>query len=374
VIGFITDKTGAASSSFSDAEWGAEARIDALNAAGGINGHRVELKIQDDASTPQGNATAAQIILTAHPIAVIEDSSFTFGGAPALNAAGIPVAGPDFDAGEWVHDSNMFSVIPPTSAPVNGHLYTYTQLINVMKMLGITKLASVGANLPSIVNSTNQLFQVAAQAGISKCYENNTLPFGTSDYTPAALTIHSAGCDGVWAPILLSSSIALAQNLKNVGSAAKLVSADVVYDQTLVGNTSALRSLAGDYTTGWVNFQNPTPGVQTMVNNLRQYTPYRGGIVVFAILMGYISADLLIKGLQMAQPNPSPATIISSLRTVGSYDYGGIWPSPMTFRGFGTPAMFPPTMCAPVFGISDQGFTSFNGGKSVCGTLVSTKA
>jgi hypothetical protein len=46
----------------------------------------------------------------------------------------------------------------------------------------------------------------------------------------------------------------------------------------------------------------------------------------------------------------------------------------MTFRGFGTPAMFPQTQCSPVFAITGQGFQPFNGGKPVCGNLVSTKA
>jgi hypothetical protein len=178
----------------------------------------------------------------------------------------------------------------------------------------------------------------------------------------------------VYSPILLSSTIALAQGLKNVGSAAKIVSPDVAYDQSVQNNPSALQSLAGSYTTAWVNLQTPSPGTQTMLSSLRQYTAYRGGIVNFNILMGYLSADLLTTGLRMTQPDPTPAKIVSALRTVGSWTGDGVWASPMTFRGFGTPAMLPQTSCSPVFAITAQGFQAFNGGKPVCGTLVSTKA
>jgi hypothetical protein len=81
----------------------------------------------------------------------------------------------------------------------------------------------------------------------------------------------------------------------------------------------------------------------------------------------------MIKGIQMAGSSPSPSKITAALRTVGNYDGDGILPSPVTFKGYGTPSMFLPNSCEPLFQITASGYQPANGGKLVCGTLTSTK-
>jgi hypothetical protein len=44
IMGYITDETGSASSTYSNAVQGAQARIDAQNAIGGVIGHKLELR------------------------------------------------------------------------------------------------------------------------------------------------------------------------------------------------------------------------------------------------------------------------------------------------------------------------------------------
>jgi branched-chain amino acid transport system substrate-binding protein len=373
VIGFITSQTGRASSSYADSERGAQARVNALNATGGINGHPVQIVMYDDTSTPSGNQTAANLILTKNVVGVIDDTSFAFGGYQALKAAGMPVVGASVDGPEWGQSYNMFSVIPPTQTPINGRSYTYTSLVNTFKLLGIKKLGGVGYNIASVTQAADQMFQLSADAGIAKCYNNDTISFGVNDFTAVALAVRSAGCDGVYVPMLLTSVISIAQEFKGSGVNAKLV-IPTAYDQNVQNNPSALNALAGHYTTAQVDMTNPSPGAQTMLNSLRQYAQYTSGIVNLNVLFAYLSADLLIKGIQMAGPSPTPSKIVSSLRTIGSYDGGGILPTPVTFQGFGTPAMFPPKSCSPIFMITTKGYAPFNDGKPVCGDLVSTKA
>jgi branched-chain amino acid transport system substrate-binding protein len=373
-IGFITSQTGGASSSYANSVKGAEARIDALNAAGGINGHPLKLIMYDDQSTAAGNATAAQLLIQKNVLGVIDDTSFTFGGAAALTRAKIPVTGASIDGPEWGASSNMFSVVTPTETPVNGQQYTYTSLVNTFKLLGIKKLAQVGYEIPSVTQAANQTFALAAQVGISKCYNNNTISFGANDFTAVVLAIKSAGCDGVYVPMLLTSEIAIAQGLKSAGSTAKVVSPSVAYDQNVLDSPASLSALAGDYTAAEVDLTNPTPGSQTMIANLKQYTGYTSKIANLNTVFAYLGADVLIKGIQMAGSDPTPSSVIAALRTVKSYDGGGILPSPVTFQGYGTPAMFPPTACGPLFEITTSGFQPANGGKPVCGTLSSAKA
>src|SRR5580658_4927586 len=75
LLGFVTDETGSASSTYTDAFDGAEARIDAQNAIGGVNGHKLVLVEEDDQSTPTGNLTASQILLSKGVFGILEDNS-----------------------------------------------------------------------------------------------------------------------------------------------------------------------------------------------------------------------------------------------------------------------------------------------------------
>ncbi|HUZ09204.1 MAG TPA: ABC transporter substrate-binding protein, partial [Acidimicrobiales bacterium] len=59
-IGYVTDLTGVASSTFADGAGGAQARIDLQNAQGGVNGHKLKLVVEDDQSSPTVNKTASQ--------------------------------------------------------------------------------------------------------------------------------------------------------------------------------------------------------------------------------------------------------------------------------------------------------------------------
>ena len=75
LIGYMGDLTGPAASTFADGPGGAQARIDVLNAAGGINGHPIQLKVVDTTSRPTGAATAAQELVSDHVFGVIENSA-----------------------------------------------------------------------------------------------------------------------------------------------------------------------------------------------------------------------------------------------------------------------------------------------------------
>ena len=153
-----------------------------------------------------------------------------------------------------------------------------------------------------------------------------------------------------------------------------MVSPSVAYDQNVLDSPASLSALAGDYTAAEVDLTNPSPGSQTMLANLKKYANYSSPVANLNTVFAYLGADVLIKGIQMAGSDPTPSKVIAALRTVNDYDGGGILPSPVTFVGYGTPAMFPATTCEPLFQITASGFQPANGGKPVCGTLTSTKS
>ena len=110
-IGYITSLSGNAASTFGDAEYGAKAYFDAINAQGGINGRKIDLVVQDDQSTPTGDLTATQQLVSEGVFAILNFSPYAFGGYKVAQEAGVPVIGGGFDGPEWGEqpNTNMFS-------------------------------------------------------------------------------------------------------------------------------------------------------------------------------------------------------------------------------------------------------------------------
>ena len=110
-IGFITDLTGDGSSNYFDATNGPASAFDALNAAGGIDGRKIDLVVADTASSSAGALAAAQSLVNKGVFGIVADSSFFFGAYKYLQQAGIPVTGGVADGPEWGEqpNTNMFN-------------------------------------------------------------------------------------------------------------------------------------------------------------------------------------------------------------------------------------------------------------------------
>ncbi len=373
VIGYITSITGNASSTFADGPGGAQARVDLQNAHGGVNGHPLKLVVEDDQSSVSTDLTAAQdLVANKHAMVVVNYSPYAFGSIRYLNQQGIPVVGSGFDGPEWGEEpyTNMFTWALPSESPVQGKLYTYTTLGKFLHEIGVTRYAGLGYGIsPSSKASIYAAMTSASKFGIKQCYLNNSVPFGGVDFTADALQIKNAGCNGVTGSFVDNSDIALSAAVKQAGIDAKQVYF-TGYDEDVLSSPSTRAAFDGSYAQATVDFNPPNKATQAMVATLKKYDPsYKGGIPDFGLLGSYISTDLAIKGLQLAGKNPTPASFISHLRKLGSYDAGGILPSPVTFKGFGTPAMFPKTSCTYYEQLQGDHFVTFSG-KPVCGTRI----
>lgn len=111
-IGLITDLTGPAAPQYTGMVPSAEARIDLHNARGGVDGRKIHLIVEDDATNPTTNATDSEVLISKRVFGVIDESAVVFGGYKALQQAGVPVTGGAYDGPEWglLPNTNMFSV------------------------------------------------------------------------------------------------------------------------------------------------------------------------------------------------------------------------------------------------------------------------
>jgi branched-chain amino acid transport system substrate-binding protein len=375
VIGLITDETGVGAPTYGGSEVGAEARIDAQNAAGGVDGRKIQLVVEDDQSTPSGNLSAAQTLVEDKGVfAIIDNASIAFGGVTYLNKQKIPITGAAEDGTEWGEqpNTNMFSVSGTLTTPINGRTYGYNDAEAALKAIGVTKLATVTANVPSAINAANGIFAAAKPLGISECL-NDIVPIGDVNFTTFALEMKSKGCNGVEVLSLLSSCTALATAIKQAGLKAKEECA-TGYDQSVLTQPSALAAMQGTYTSATINVlgNDIAPPVKKFLGNLKKYTAWPGGIPSLNIDFEYEAADLMIKGLQLAGPNPTRSAVIADLRKVNGYTAGGLIPSPGdNFTHFGTLAGIPKSQCLTLLEIKGKSYVP--AGKPACGTLVSSK-
>jgi branched-chain amino acid transport system substrate-binding protein len=375
VVGLIASLTGVGSSSFSDSGQGAQARIDAQNAQGGVDGRQLQLVVDDDQSSAAGNATAAQaLVQTKGAFGVMEVSAFAFGGVHYLSSQQIPVTGADYDGPEWTAptSTNMFSFGPPLISPVGGKYYAYENgIADFLRKQGVTKMAALAYGIsPASKNAAQQVLGATKQAGASTCYDNESVPFGAFDFTAAVLAIKSAGCNGLYAPFVDASDIALSGALRNAGvNATQLYVSG--YDQAALDSRASMSALEGAYITASYNFTTPTGATKTMLDTIARYDPsYRAGSIPdLGLFSGYLAADLMIFGLQHAGHNPTRQSFISNLRQVDNYTAGGIFPSPTSFANFGTVKMFPPKLCTYLVQVRSGKFVFVNGGQPICSTL-----
>ncbi len=93
-IGFICACTGPLASGVLEIPPATKAWADSVNAAGGINGHKIDLIVDDDDSNPATSTTEAQTLVgTDHVVAIIDATSEDFSWASYIEAQGVPVVG-----------------------------------------------------------------------------------------------------------------------------------------------------------------------------------------------------------------------------------------------------------------------------------------
>jgi len=137
------------------------------------------------------------------------------------------------------------------------------------------------------------------------------------------------------------------------------------YGQALIDDTSAAPDAQGVWflATG-TPVELKTPATESFQAALKKYAHYNG-IPDFAWYEGWGATDLMIKGLELAGPNPTHAAVIKNLRGLKSYNVNGLLPNPINYSPiFGHDL---PQQSTWVMQAEKPGFVATSS-KPVCGT------
>jgi branched-chain amino acid transport system substrate-binding protein len=345
-----------------------QARFDVANADGGVDGRQLQLVTCDDTSSPTGNPTCAQSLVSKGVFGIIAESAFTFGGYRYMQLQGIPVTGGAFDGPEWglKPNFNMFSF----SGSLDPGDPQYTQPGLLLKEAGVTSFAAFGYGVsPSSSDAAKGAAFSAKAAGVKVGYLNTSLPFGTVDVTALALAMKQANVDGVSMAMDANTNFAILTAAKQEGINLKVAISATGYGQDLLDDQGANQAGQGAYfppVAAPVELK--TPATLAMQSAFSKYAGFTG-VPDFEWYEGWLSADLMITGLQVSGPNPTRASFIAKLHQVTNYDGGGLLGTPVNF----SLSLFghaPQTLCGWYTILQGKQFVVTNGGKPECGTLL----
>src|SRR5262245_17887403 len=240
-LGFIFSKTGAAASSFANSDKGCQARVDRQNAAGGVNGRKVEVEYVDDQSSPATNQTAAQdLVQNKKVFMVMNDSSFAFVTYRYLRDNGIPMFGPGFD-GLYYGEPGNENILSIFGNVVSQPGVVWDTIPKLMKKLGGTKVASVGYGFsPSSTQAAQNFNDLAVPSvGLDPVYTNTTVDFGSTDVSPIVLGIKNSGANAAYLPMVASTNIPVVQGLIQNGVDMKATVLATGYGQQMLNEPAS---------------------------------------------------------------------------------------------------------------------------------------
>jgi branched-chain amino acid transport system substrate-binding protein len=375
-LGFIGSETGVASPNFEDTGKACQARVDAQNAKGGVNGRKIELEAVDDKSSGANLDAARDLVQNRHAFAVVNNSAFAFLSYRYLLGAGVPLIGGGFDGNYYSKkgNENIISAGGNGSPPPEGIIFTNGT--DVAKKLGATKIGSVGYGVsPSSSGVAKDTQKYAAKAsGLKPVYLNTAVDFGSTDVGPVVLGIKNSGADAVYLPLDGNTNLAIAQGLQQNGVNMKAVLMASGYGQAMLDSPITKTLNSADVVS---QIYKPAelkndPAVKQFRADLKKYAGITG-VPDYGAYTGYISCDLAITGLQQAGKNPTRQGFIDGLHNLGTYKAADLTCQPLdiSLKNFGKT---PERGCQYFVTFKNGKFVVMNNGKPIFGKLVGDPA
>ena len=363
-LAYVSSLTGAGASQDGGSQSGFIARIDAQNAMGGVNGHKLVPLVIDDQTSPTVIATALQDALSKGAFGIVSQSPLFFLADKIPNQQGVPVTGSYDDGPEWGTQpfTNMFASDHGSTdpkSPVN------TLVGGFLKSHGGTVIGTYGYGIsPSSAGAARGAAEAFKAAGGKVGVEDTSIPFGGANFTSTALIAKQNGVDAMTPSMDNNSNFALATALKQAGVKLKATLFATGYQPDVI-NSPVWSTLQGDYfLSAFRPWSLPNAGTQQMQAAMQKYAHFgKNQFATFGQTESWLGADLMIKGLQMAGANPTRAAVIKDLRGIKAYDGNGLLPITVNYSTiFG----HDPANCAWVVKATNTGFTPISP-KPFCG-------
>jgi ABC-type branched-subunit amino acid transport system substrate-binding protein len=320
-IGLVYPDTGPVASSFVPARGGIDARLGRANAEGGVHGRQIVYDWRDDQADPVVNAEVVRrLVEREKAFALLQATTAASGGADYLTAASVPVIGLPTDI-VWSVQPNMFG---------------YTYIVNTGASVTTFGVYAKSQGGTKAVVLRNGLAAISASIGndLAASFASQGIPYQVMEYSPTATSLQRIGQDIRESGADIIAGAIDGPDFADVLVAARNAGADIKVPLATSGYSQELVTEHGQDIAGmtiylvWLPFQADTAAHRQYLDDMALYAP---GVlepkqeVPYA---SYITADLLVRGLEVAGPCPTREGFISALQAVTDFDGGGLLPGP----------------------------------------------
>lgn len=367
-IGLIASYTGAFAGAHENAPQAIVARIKWQNAHGGINGRQIKLITEDDQSSPTVNLSAAKSLASQGVVAMVESTALDTGGAPYLLSQNIAV-GSNSQGPEVGQYRNFFG----SSGSLSSSYPSISVWGQFLKSQGAQNFAGLGYGAyPSSIGEVTGWVGAAKAAGINAPYVNTTLSIPVADWSPICLAMKNDNIDSVGASLASSDILAMLAACQQIGLTFKATIFPSGFGPSSLGNTLANTEAQGtDYSVPYVPAIVKKSATETM---LKAFSKYGVGYAGYDAETGWISADIIIYGLEHAGKNITRKSVLNVLKNLTAYTAGGLEITPVNFKaeyGVGSVGSGPPPRYCDYFvQLTGQAFKLISN-KPICGNVVS---
>lgn len=317
VVGQTYIQTGPLASLSADPLVGIRAMLESVNAGGGINGRRIELKQADDGNNADKAAENVRQFVADGAVAILMPIGTTssLGALKAANEARVPLIAPYSGAAPVVKFTDYGF---PARISFDEE---YGRIVNHLFTLGVTRIAFAHNENPGARSAMEATKKFIEQRG-HKMLGSVAIE---QDGSNAAARAQELAALKPSAVVLSATNAVAAKFIK----AFREAGADAKFYSFSFLNGQALHAAIGEDAAGVVVSQVvPYPWNSTLPI-VAQYQVAMKKIgaaqLSYGSLEGYLNARILVDALRRAGAQPTPASLKQALETFTSRDLGGVF-------------------------------------------------
>ncbi len=324
-VGGVASVTNPINGPYASSFDGVQAYFDMVNAAGGVHGRKLRLvarrddKIAANAQEVQGLLEQDKVF-AALPMATI----FSFSGAKLLAEKNVPAFGWGINA-EWTGPENLFQF-----GGINCFSCTYPAFPMVSKLAGKKKIGVVAYGVANSSDCAEMIVQSYKRYPTAEVvYVSKSLAFGVTDLSAEVKAMKDAGVTMVNHCIDQNGALSLAKEMRkqNLKAIQLLPNA---YDHKFMRANAAF--LAGSLIlVQFAPFEfKPQPTGLKLFNKWMKKKNFERNEIS---MVGWMSANLFVKGLEAAGRKVTRASLIDVLNTKFTKDtMQGLAPGTQTIK------------------------------------------
>lgn len=316
-LGMVTPLTGQFAALGTDGRAGAEALIATVNAAGGVNGRKLALSVQDDQYDPKQAVAGARYFASQQPVLGIwgnNGTATTLAGLPTLEANGIPLLFPMALATQLAsYDKSFASMLP-----LDGQFELYSNRIAAQPNRASDKFGMLYQN-----DGTSAQTVAGFKKGKTPLTDEINFERTATTYAPQLQRLQQ---DGITDVVFIGNVNQLAVALKEADQMGYKP-----HWTSSLGNTSPdLAKLVGPLAEG-VTTVNPyappasnVQGTDEFRAAMDKYQP--GKAQSMYALNSWVGGKIIVDALKRAGKDLTRDSFVAALNDTKGLDIGGIMP------------------------------------------------